>query len=529
MSAKEDKAPLIQRALISVSNKNGLIPLAQALKAHGTHLLSTGGTAKTLCEAGMEVQDIADYTGFPEIMGGRVKTLHPLIHGAILARRDQDAAVMREHGIMPIDMVVVNLYPFEDATAKQDCSFADGIEHIDIGGVTLMRAAAKNHSSVLVVVSPDDYDSIAEALREGTIDPKLRQQLARKAFAHTSAYDAAISSWLHSPATADTEASDSLFPKHLNLRLNRSAMLRYGENPHQRAALYTTAQHAAHGIATSQQIQGRELSFNNIADTDAAWECVCAFDQPACVIVKHANPCGVALGKTLTEAYQSAYRADPTSAFGGIIAFNQKVDAALVKLILKQQFVEVLIAPDYEYDVSSVIATKPAMRVLRTDKSQRPTEATQHYKQILGGMLVQQYDGGSQLQSSMKAVSKRQPTPAELRDLQFAWTVARYVKSNAIIYAKDEATSGIGAGQMNRAMSVRIAGIAAEKHERPLKGAVMASDAFFPFRDGIDLAAEHGIAAIIQPGGSKNDAQVIQAADEHGMAMVFTAMRHFRH
>lgn len=519
------KTPLIGRALISVSDKRGIVDLARQLSAQGIELLSTGGTSKTIAKAGIPVIDVADYTGFPEIMDGRVKTLHPLVHGGILARRDKDQAVMREHHIKPIDIVVVNLYPFERATADPTCSFDAGVEHMDIGGVTLIRAAAKNHTSVLVAVDPDDYTDVLEAVRNDPICPTLRKRLAQKAFAHTAAYDSAISNWL----TAGTQKEQTVFPEHLVLSMHRHDILRYGENPHQRAAFYRMPQSPSASISTSLQLHGRKLSFNNLADADAAWECVNAFTQPACVIVKHANPCGVALGKTLMDAYENAYATDPTSAFGGIIAFNQKVHAPLMNAILDKQFVEVLIAPEYDDESKSVMKKKPALRVLETGGLCDIKAQTLHYKQIIGGMLVEEYDSAELPTASIKVVSKHQPKQSELDDLLFAWKVARCVKSNAIVYAKDQRTSGIGAGQMNRVMSARIAALNAQQHKRPLKSAVMASDAFFPFRDSIDTAASYGISAVIQPGGSKRDAETIAAADEHSMAMVFTGMRHFRH
>jgi phosphoribosylaminoimidazolecarboxamide formyltransferase/IMP cyclohydrolase len=546
-TSQTKKTTLIQRALISVSDKQGLEPFVRSLAECGVQLLSTGGTHKAIDGMGIDVSDVSSYTGFPEIMDGRVKTLHPLIHGAILGRRGKDEAAMRQHGIAPIDIVVVNLYPFEQVTASGSCTFEQGIEHIDIGGVALIRAAAKNHNSVLVVVDPEDYPRISEALNSDPACPTLRRELAQKAFAHASSYDTAISAWLATQAEGHVQGStegttpaktperradstdEDLFPQQLNLGLSRHAVLRYGENPHQRAAFYTMPQSPAASIANCEQVHGREMSFNNLADADAAWQCVCDFVLPTCVIVKHANPCGVATAKTLSDAYQAARDADPTSAFGGIIAFNQCVGAKLVESILSQQFVEVLIAPDYDEDAKSAMQKKPALRALRAGGLLKTSEHRLHYKQLSGGILVQEEDADKIDISSLECATQRAPTKTELRDLAFAWKVARHVKSNAIVYAKNEATSGIGAGQMNRAMSARIAAIAAEQYQRPLQQAVMASDAFFPFRDGIDLAAKSGISAVIQPGGSKNDAEVIAAANAHDIAMLLTGIRHFRH
>lgn len=526
---------VIRRALISVSNKEGIAKFAHSLVAQGIQLLSTSGTYQTLEQAGVPVTEISRYTGFPEIMGGRVKTLHPAIHGGILAKRGSDEDVMSEHGIEPIDMVVVNLYPFERTVARPDSSFADGVENIDIGGVALLRAAAKNHQSVLTVVSPQDYPVILDVLSRDPVCPALRQQLALKAFEHTANYDSSIARWLaqNTEGATSTEKDQTqeelLFEPQLTLRYQRKHVLRYGENPHQRAAFYSTPQTTATTITASRQIHGRELSFNNVVDADAAWECVCSFAQPACVIVKHANPCGVALAKTPLAAYEAAYATDPTSAFGGIIAFNCDVDAALVKQILKRQFVEVLIAPDYDAAAISALAEKPSIRALATGGLMTEQVHSLCYKQISGGMLVQEHDAHPVSKESVKVVSKRKPNKQEWSDLLFAWQVARFVKSNAIIYAKGDVTLGIGAGQMSRIMSARIAAIKAQEGKRSLHGASMASDAFFPFRDSIDTAAENGITAVIQPGGSKRDEEVISATNEHNMTMIFTGIRHFRH
>jgi len=520
----------IRRALLSVSDKTGLIDLARGLDALGVTLISTGGTARALREAGIGVREVSEVTGFPEIMDGRVKTLHPKIHGGLLGRRGTDDAAMAQHGIESIDLLVVNLYPFLQATAAPDCSMAEAIEHIDIGGPAMLRAAAKNHEHVAAVVDPADYAELIENLRTNngtTLD--LRRLLAAKVFAHTARYDGAIANWLGARAGDDVDRVEQ-FPPSLHLSFVRKAVLRYGENPHQNGALYIE-RHAPPGIiAGARVLAGKDLSFNNIADADAALECVKAFRKtPTCVIVKHANPCGVALGATALEAYERAYATDPVSAFGGIIAFNQPLDAATAQAILERQFVEVVIAPKVEDAALAAFSKKPNVRVLACGEwSEQPSPALD-FKRIANGLLVQDSDRDTLLLSDLKVVSKRVPDATELRNLLFAWHVAMFVKSNAIVYALDGRTIGIGPGQMSRVISAKIAALKAEEAGLAVHGGVMASDAFFPFRDGIDTAAMAGICAVIQPGGSMRDAEVIAAADENNMAMVFTGVRHFRH
>ena len=518
----------IRRALISVSDKTGLIDLARGLDALGVELLSTGGTAKALRDAGLEVRDVSAVTGFPEIMDGRVKTLHPKIHGGLLGRAGIDDKVMAEHGIAPIDLLVVNLYPFEQATAAPDCTFDEAIENIDIGGPAMLRAAAKNHARVSVVVDPADYAELIEALRadQGT-KLALRRKLATKVYTHIANYDATIANWLGAHGNAERNEQ---FPATLHLGFERREVLRYGENPHQNAALYVERRKLPGIVANARVLAGKELSYNNIADADAALECVKAFRKaPACVIVKHANPCGVALGENAIDAYDRAYATDPTSAFGGIIAFNQPLDAATANAILERQFVELVIAPEVAADALAAFAKKPNVRVLASGQWPEQVPGALDFKRIAGGLLVQDTDRDTLLMSDLKVVSKRVPDADELRDLLFAWHVAMFVKSNAIVYAHDGRTVGVGAGQMSRVISARIAALKAEEAKLEVRGAVMASDAFFPFRDGIDMAAAAGIRAVIQPGGSMRDAESIAAADEHGMAMVFTGVRHFRH
>ena len=512
----------IRRALLSVSDKTGLQDLAQALAQAGIEILSTGGTATVLRETGLSVREVSEVTEFPEIMAGRVKTLHPKIHGGLLGRGDQDAEVCAEHGIEPIDLLVVNLYPFSQTIACPDCTPEQAIENIDVGGPAMLRAAAKNHAWCCVVVDPQDYPRILEALSDGT-DLMMRQDLATKAFEHTAAYDGAIASYLGHQLEPETS-----FGRTLNLNLVRQQSLRYGENPHQKGAFYRFSQ-AAHGTLASAQVhQGKELSYNNIADTDAAWECVRAFTDPACVIVKHANPCGVAESNEIAQAYEQAYRTDPTSAFGGIIAFNRPLDGTTAKTIVERQFVEVLIATDYTPEALETLATKPGIRVLSTAAVPHSSERTVVHS-VSGGLLVQSADDELLRVDQLRTASKREPTKTERQDLLFAWQVAKFVKSNAIVYVRDRTTVGVGAGQMSRIYSARIAAIKAADENLSLRGSVMASDAFFPFRDGIDAAAEYGITAIIQPGGSQRDEEVIAAANEHGMAMLLTKMRHFRH
>ncbi|HXZ60183.1 MAG TPA: bifunctional phosphoribosylaminoimidazolecarboxamide formyltransferase/IMP cyclohydrolase [Steroidobacteraceae bacterium] len=542
-------SPPVRRALLSVSDKTGLVELARALELRGIEILSTGGTARLLGAAGVSVREVAAYTGFPEIMDGRVKTLHPKIHGGLLGRRGVDDAVMAQHGIAPIDLLIVNLYPFARTVARPGCTYAEAVENIDIGGPAMLRAAAKNHESVLVVVDPADYPLLLKELdtHQGASDAATRKRLAAKAFAHTAAYDTVVAAWLdtHSseqPAAAepsvgrraqglDTHSREpqASFPGTLPLLFDKIGDLRYGENPHQRAAFYRDP--AAHGASVSRAevLQGKDLSFNNIADADTAIECVRQFSDPACVIVKHANPCGAAVAATALEAYEHAYRTDPTSAFGGIIAFNRELDAATARAITARQFVEVLAAPSVHADAAAVLAAKPNVRVLALgDLSTHPGDGRE-LRSVTGGLLVQSRDLEDLPHGELRVPTRRAPTDAELRDLRFAWTVCRFVKSNAIVLARERATIGVGAGQMSRVYSTRLAAMKAADEKLPVAGAVMASDAFFPFRDNLDVAAGYGIRAVIQPGGSLRDAEVIAAADEHGIAMVFTGMRHFRH
>ena len=525
-AADEPTATPRRRALLSVADKQGLEPLAMGLAALGFEIVSTGGTAKALRKAGVEVTDVAAITGFPEIMDGRVKTLHPHIHGGLLARRGVDDAVLAEHGIGVIDLLVVNLYPFEATTARADCTDAEAIENIDVGGPAMLRAAAKNHEHILVVVDPADYAPVLAALQEGNVPAGLRRELAIKAFSHTSRYDAAISTYLRAHSTAPDAWPDPLLR---SWRLTQA--LRYGENPHQHAALYRAIEHVPGTVAHAAQVQGKELSFNNIVDADAAYQAVKAFEAAACVIVKHANPCGVAVAATPAAAYQLAYRTDPTSAYGGVIAFNRPLDQASAEAIVGQQFAEVIIAPEVTKTARAALAKKPAIRVLEAGwpAASAARERGFEIKTVEGGVLLQDSDRGHVDLGTAKVVTHRAPTTDELRDLQFAWTVVKYVKSNAIVYTRDGATLGIGAGQPSRVMSARIAALKAEEASLALNGAAMASDAFFPFRDGIDAAAERGIRAVVQPGGSMRDEEVVQAANEHGIAMVFTGMRHFRH
>ncbi len=512
----------VRRALLSVSDKHGLISFASGLVELGVEILSTGGTCRALREAGLDVIEVSDKTGFPEIMDGRVKTLHPTIHGGLLGRRGTDDAVMDEHGIEPIDLLAVNLYPFEQTIAREDATIDDAIENIDIGGPAMIRAASKNHNSVAVVVDPSDYDAVLEALQDKVLSPDMRRRLAAKAYAHTASYDTAITKYLSKSLGDDPLGERFLYAGKLVDRL------RYGENPHQDAAFYIDQQAPRGSLALATQLQGKALSYNNIADSDAALECVRQFEQPACVIVKHANPCGVAVAENINAAYEKAFQTDPTSAFGGIIAFNRALDAQTAKAIIDKQFVEVIVAPDVAADAADVLSKKRNVRVLDTG----PGEATtggQELKKVSGGLLVQSSDLGRITADDLKVVTDLAPTPEQIADLLFAWTVVKYVKSNAIIFCKDNMTLGVGAGQMSRVYSTRIAAIKAADEGLSLQGSVMASDAFFPFRDGIDAAAETGITAIIQPGGSMRDDEVIQAANEHGLAMVFTGMRHFRH
>jgi len=518
----------VSRALISVSDKNGIVDFARALNALGVELLSTGGTFRLLQENNIAVTEVSDYTGFPEMMDGRVKTLHPKVHGGILCRRGTDDAVMAEHSIKPIDMVIVNLYPFAATVADPDCTLPNAIENIDIGGPTMVRSAAKNHKDVAIVVNSGDYATVLEEMQanEGQLDYGTRYALMVKAFEHTAGYDGMIANHF---GARDIDNTVRDFSDTFNMQYFKTQEMRYGENPHQKAAFYTEANPTEASVATAKQLQGKELSFNNIADTDAALECVKQFDQPACVIVKHANPCGVAVAVDIGTAYDLAFATDPESAFGGIIAFNRELDAKTAEAICAKQFVEVIIAPSVSADAVAVVAAKKNVRLLEcgTWGEQRPQDFD--YKRVNGGLLIQDRDNGMITEQDLKVVSKRVPTNSEMTDMLFAWKVAKMVKSNAIIYAKNNQTVGVGAGQMSRINSARIAGIKAEHAGLEVVGAVMASDAFFPFRDGIDNAGEAGISCIIQPGGSMRDEEVIAAADEHGMAMVLTGMRHFRH
>jgi phosphoribosylaminoimidazolecarboxamide formyltransferase/IMP cyclohydrolase len=514
----------ISRALVSVSDKTGVIEFCRTLNQLGIEILSTGGTFKTLTENQIAAVEVSDYTGFPEMMDGRVKTLHPKIHGGILARRGIDDAVMATNDIRAIDMVVVNLYPFEATIAKPDCDFETAIENIDIGGPTMIRAAAKNHADVAIVVNPADYAEILNELNEknGELSSATRFNLALKSFEHTARYDTAIATYLGG-------LNKIQFPETLNLQFYQQQTLRYGENPHQNAAFYVEKNPAVGTISSAKQLQGKELSYNNIADADAALECVKSFsEKPTCVIVKHANPCGVAESDDLLTAYDLAYKTDSTSAFGGIIAFNRELDEKTAAEIVARQFVEVIIAPKVSESAQTVLATKQNIRVLETGEWET-SKSELDYKRVSGGLLVQDRDAGCVLPSEMKIVTQREPTPQEWTDLLFAWKVAKFVKSNAIVYCKNGQLIGVGAGQMSRIYSAKIAGIKAVDAGLEVSGSAMASDAFFPFRDGIDAAAEAGITAVIQPGGSIRDQEVIDAANEYGMTMLFTGMRHFRH
>src|SRR5687768_15985564 len=520
-----DRLP-VRRALLSVSDKTGLVEFAQTLAAHGVELLSTGGTARALRDAGLAVKDVSDHTGFPEMMDGRVKTLHPTVHGGLLGRAGIDDAVMAEHGIAPIDLLVLNLYPFAAVSANPDSSFDDIIENIDIGGPAMLRSAAKNFARVAVATDPAQYAGIVDELNanDGMLSAKTRFALSVAAFNNVAFYDATISNYLSS---LGDDGAQALFPAQSNSNFVKVMDLRYGENPHQHGAFYRDLWPVPGTLATFTQLQGKELSFNNLADADAAWECVRQFERPACVIVKHANPCGVAEGVACGDAYELAYATDPTSAFGGIIAFNTTLDAATAKAILERQFVEVLIAPDYDEGALAYARKKANVRVLRIPHGDGRNNID--VKRVGSGLLMQTSDIREVARDELKVVTRRAPTPTELDDLLFAWRIAKYVKSNAIVYAKEHRSIGIGAGQMSRVVSAKIAALKAEEAGLVVPGSVMASDAFFPFRDGIDAAAAAGIRAVIQPGGSMRDAEVIAAADEHDIAMVFTGIRHFRH
>ena len=537
-------------ALLSVSDKQGIENLARALSAKGLQLLSTGGTASLLRDAGLDVTDVSSHTGAAEMMAGRVKTLHPTVHGGILGRRGLDDDVMAERDIAPIDYVIVNLYPFAATVARADATFDEAIENIDIGGPAMIRSAAKNHASVAVITDPEDYSRVIASL-DASADEQaaLRFDLATKAFEHTAAYDGMIAEYLgrrtvtsetaaNASASASTSTSASAhvpavvpadFPRTLNRQFKLVETLRYGENPHQRAAFYRAPDAAAGTLAAAHFCQGKSLSYNNMMDADAALGCVRQFSDTACVIVKHGNPCGVAVATSVQAAYDAAYKTDPTSAFGGIIAFNRPLDKATVAGMLARQFVEVVIAPGIDADALALFAEKPNVRVLDCGTETVVDGEQWQFRPVSGGLLVQDDDLANVSKDQLKLVTKRTPTDAELHDLLFTWKVAKFVKSNAIVYGRAQSTVGVGAGQMSRVYSARIAGIKAQDEGIDVKGSVMASDAFFPFRDGIDNAADVGITAVIQPGGSRNDEDVIAAADEHGMAMVFTGIRHFRH
>ncbi len=516
----------IRRALLSVSDKTGLVELARALAGHGIALLSTGGTAKALRDAGLEVTDVSDHTGFPEMMDGRVKTLHPVVHGGLLGRAGTDEAVMAEHGIAPIDLLVLNLYPFESVSANPDSTMDEIVENIDIGGPAMLRSAAKNFARVAVATDPAQYPALIAELADnaGALSGKTRFALSVAAFDRVAQYDACISNVLSS---ITDEGGRGLFPAQSNSNFVKVMDLRYGENPHQQGAFYRDLYPVPGTLATFTQLQGKELSFNNLADADAAWECVRQFEAPACVIVKHANPCGVAMGVACGDAYELAYATDPTSAFGGIIAFNTTLDAATAKVILDRQFVEVLIAPDFEPAALDYATKKANVRVLRIPHGEGRNNFD--VKRVGSGLLMQTSDIREVGRDELKVVTALAPTDTQMDDLLFAWRIAKFVKSNAIVYAKDQRSIGIGAGQMSRVVSAKIAALKAEEAGLSVPGSVMASDAFFPFRDGIDAAAAAGIKAVIQPGGSMRDKEVIAAADEHGIAMVFTGVRHFRH
>jgi len=517
----------VRRALLSVSDKSGLIEFARALASQGIELISTGGTARLLAESGLAVREVSSYTGFPEMMDGRLKTLHPRVHGGLLGRRGIDDAAMALHGIEPIDLLVVNLYPFAQTVARPDCRYSEAVENIDVGGPAMLRAGAKNHEFVAVVVDPADYEAVLRELatHEGATGIALRSRLAAKAFAHTARYDTMVARFLAAHHHAPVER----FPGTLPLVFEKARDLRYGENPHQQAAFYRDPALRGVSVATAHVLQGKDLSFNNIADADTAIECVRQFTAPACVIVKHANPCGAALGDSLHGAYEAAYRTDPTSAYGGIIAFNRTLDEPTASAIIERQFAEVIAAPELTAAAAAVLAGRPAIRVLTLGDLRNAPTAELEYRSVTGGLLVQTRDTGMPGAQDLRVVSARAPEPRELDDLLFAWKVCKFVKSNAIVYAAGLSTVGVGAGQMSRVYSSRLAAMKAGDEKLATAGAVMASDAFFPFRDGIDVAAGFGIRAVIQPGGSRRDEEVIAAADEHGMAMVFTGMRHFRH
>ncbi len=519
----ETTAP-IQRALISVSNKTGLVEFCRSLiEEFNVEIVSTGGTLKVLEEADINAIEISQFTNFPEMMDGRVKTLHPKVHGGILARRDQDQEVMKENNILPIDLVVVNLYPFKETVAKADVSLQEAIENIDIGGPSMVRSAAKNNKYVGIVVEPDDYPSILKEMEnnKGCLSQEVRSSLATKAFQHTANYDTVISDYLSSLTEQD-------FPNSIFAKFQRKEVMRYGENPHQKAAFYIDETKEGNGLGNAVQLQGKQLSYNNIADTDAALECVKSFKHPTCVIIKHANPCGVATDVDITEAYQKAFEADSTSAFGGIIALNRKLEEKTAQQIIDNQFVEVIIAPGISTSAQKILNTKENIRVLEMENMEKPASGFK-FVSVTDGLLVQELDNGSISTKDLEVVSSRIPTETEIQDCMFAWKVCKFVKSNAIIFAKNNQTVGVGAGQMSRIDSTQIAASKAKESGFEIKGCAMASDAFFPFRDGIDVAASMGISSIIQPGGSIRDDEIIEAANEANMAMIFTGMRHFRH
>ena len=520
-----ESANKIKRALISVSDKSGIVDLANALvNQFNIEIISTGGTLKELVEAGVPAIEVSSFTGFPEMMDGRVKTLHPKVHGGILARRDLDQEVMQENDILPIDLVVVNLYPFAETIAKENVTLEMAIENIDIGGPSMVRSSAKNNKYVSIVVDPKDYLPVLDEMKknEGTLTQETRSSLARKAFEHTASYDSTIASYLSSLGSED-------FPSSIFGKYKIKEQMRYGENPHQKAAFYIEDSKIKTGLGNAIQIQGKQLSYNNIADTDAAIECVRTFKEPSCVIVKHANPCGVASSdKDITEAYQNAFESDPTSAFGGIIAINRKLDGKTALRINDNQFVEVIVAPGIDEEAKEVLAKKENIRLLDLQTMNDPVHGYK-FMSVTDGLLMQETDNGQISEKDFKIVSKRQPTKEEIKDCLFAWKVCKFVKSNAIIFAKDNQTIGIGAGQMSRIDSTQIAASKAKERGFETKGCSMASDAFFPFRDGIDAATAMGISSIIQPGGSIRDDEVIEAADEANVAMIFTGMRHFRH
>lgn len=521
---------MIKQALISVSDKTGVLEFARELSALGVKLLSTGGTAKLLADNGLAVTEVADYTGFPEMLDGRVKTLHPKVHGGILARRDfpEHVAALEQHGIPTIDMVVVNLYPFQQTVAKAECSLEDAIENIDIGGPTMLRSSAKNHKDVTVIVDPSDYAVVLAEMKanNNVVSYDTKFTLAKKVFAHTAQYDGAITNYLTSLGEDKAHTTRSAYPQTLNLHFDKVQEMRYGENPHQSAAFYRDLKTVDGALANYKQLQGKELSYNNIADSDAAWECVKSFQESACVIVKHANPCGVAVAPTPFEAYSKALQTDPTSAFGGIIAFNRELDGKAAEIVAKQ-FVEVLIAPSFTAEAKAIFAAKQNVRLLEIALG---SEVNQYdVKRVGGGLLVQAPDAKNVLQEELRVVSKLQPTPQQMADMMFAWRVAKYVKSNAIVFCGNGMTLGVGAGQMSRIDSARIASIKAQNAGLSLAGSAVASDAFFPFRDGLDVVVDAGATCVIHPGGSMRDQEVIDAADERGVVMVYTGTRHFRH